>query len=65
MRIIIDAKSFTSLTKENYSSVKFHTSNSGKRAVAIKTSIDGGGEANLNQICVNNEMYSGFILMIY
>ena len=62
---LINVKSFSSLVQNNYDSFKFHISSSGKRVVAIKTNVDGGGVPSNNQICINGEVYSGYILMIY
>ena len=62
---ILDSKSFSSLCYDSYDSFRFQDLNSGKKAVAIKTKIDGGNLPIRNQICINGQNYSGHILLIY
>ena len=62
---LVKAKSFSSLSYDNYDSFRFQDLNSGKRVIAIKTKIDGGELSSNKSNLYKGQNYSGHILMIY
>ena len=61
---LVNAKSFSSTSFDNYSSFNFDELSNGKKVVAIKTAPPWPVYIS-NHLCVNNQLYSGIVIMIF